>query len=1569
MRLGKKLLSVIVSIALMVTFFPTNPYRINAEEDEPVVAEYNDTAEVVEAEEEELLEDAVEVYAEEEDLEEIPQVEAVAETPEVEVNASGDRAVEDGLKVYFSISSALQNNGGTTTVEGSVDENYFGKLVLPNKDVNAENATVTLIMQNIGSLGITDKREATYTIHTNLTRQMNLYQALAGLAGAVNSEEALFGFKDATLNVTIRSGKEKKNVTYNLAGSTFDGTQAEKTITAEADPETARAAWNFLVNSNNFTAATKDDNDSYVLIKNGSTLQIGKELLQFETSGDLLLDNLYQVEALNQLIRDKLQVVPAEDSAVTFTVKKGSKLAVSNSYIESKEDITVTIDVDADDLKILSTLRASTDTNSLVKGILVIMNECVALLDNTDDVAVTIDVGEVEEEEVPSLEEDVKFRVKVSSDAGNYGTGSVTGTVYNDYSADVVIGGTHASTTNVTLEAWMQNVLSLGVGSLRYYKTTVHPDPNGGPHSLATIAQIFRPLVGENTKIVANVDDLSTTYTVTSNGMKITATPDENVSDVWHAIVNAENMKYGTQEEDSYIVIANGSYIRVADKKLEFESDQDLKLDDFSQLGTLPATVKDAVKLTEGLEEIEGIEFYLEPGTTLAVGESYVTLQKDAKITTDLEGTGFAASLKKLQQAGTVNEYISGLFEALGNAVYAAAGKTTTVNFVFGHVYGETEPTWTWTETEDGWSAKAVFVCDNNNTHAETKEVEANVVLSESTEAGYVNGGSKTYTATVEYEGNTYTDEKVVEVEPIDYKFVMEVSSESNEGTTGKVTGIVNSDYVAKLIIGEGTVNTSNVTFGFWMKNVASLGVSDPRHYERTLKLAESGKDVSLDVIVQLFSGLQTATVIGEIGDDSTTYSVVNSGREITATPDGNASTVWHAIVKDTNITYGTQAEDSSITLKKGSFVQIADRLLTVDKDLVIDNLDDLSTLEKTIRDAVTLNIADEKADVIILYLEPGSQLAMGSSYVSLNEDRDLLVTIDVADFDEGTLSKKLDELRSDRTIYEMIKTVFGAAENIMRAMNGNTTTVTFEFGHKYSGEEIEWVWADDYSSATALISCDNNADHDKLEVEAQVTDGEVVEATCEEDGTAVHIATIEYEGETYTDEQVEVLKAEGHSYGEPEWTWADDYSTATAVFTCSVCDHTETIVVEAVSDITPATCEEDGVAVYTATLTADESPDGKEHVETKTIETKATGHDYKFVDFTWTETTDGQSAVANYECQNNTEHKATKDATVEKTGNPATCEADGKIIYIATVTAEDSYDGIKHVDTLVVEEKALGHDYGDPVYKWSDDNSQVTATIVCNNDNSHVITETVSTTSVTTEPTYNTEGKIVYTAEFESELFETQTKEVILEAKGIKIVHQEPFPVEENTKQLHLEDEENIDLSDIVWTSSDPTVATVDENGVVTGIKAGRIYVTASTSDGKYSDTDELCIQFSDVTDNSRYFYYPVYWALDNGITTGTNPTTFSPMSNCTRAQVVTFLWRLMGEPKVDAENQFTDVKEGRYFYKAVQWAYSTDITTGVNSSEFGVKSTCTRGMIVTFLKRYNDYYSMLPPIDHTHN
>ena len=108
----------------------------------------------------------------------------------------------------------------------------------------------------------------------------------------------------------------------------------------------------------------------------------------------------------------------------------------------------------------------------------------------------------------------------------------------------------------------------------------------------------------------------------------------------------------------------------------------------------------------------------------------------------------------------------------------------------------------------------------------------------------------------------------------------------------------------------------------------------------------------------------------------------------------------------------------------------------------------------------------------------------------------------------------------------------------------------------------------------------------------------------------------------------------------------------------------------------------------------------------------------------------------------------------------------------------------------------------------------------------------------------------------------------------------------------------------------------------------------------------------FTDVAANA-YYCKAVLWAVENGITTGTSATTFSPDAPCTRAQGVTFLWRANGRKAASAAASFTDVASDAYYAPAVAWAAEQNVTGGVGNGLFSPDTTCTRAQNVSMLYR----------------
>ena len=127
----------------------------------------------------------------------------------------------------------------------------------------------------------------------------------------------------------------------------------------------------------------------------------------------------------------------------------------------------------------------------------------------------------------------------------------------------------------------------------------------------------------------------------------------------------------------------------------------------------------------------------------------------------------------------------------------------------------------------------------------------------------------------------------------------------------------------------------------------------------------------------------------------------------------------------------------------------------------------------------------------------------------------------------------------------------------------------------------------------------------------------------------------------------------------------------------------------------------------------------------------------------------------------------------------------------------------------------------------------------------------------------------------------------------------------------------------------------------------AGKVEVKAT-----FMEDNSMLNFFYDVP-NGAYFYEAVKWAVENGITTGVGNDLFAPEQPCTRAQIVTFLWRAAGSPEPKTASSFTDVPVSAYYAKAVAWAVENGITNGMTETTFAPNETCTRGQSVTFLHR----------------
>ncbi len=311
---------------------------------------------------------------------------------------------------------------------------------------------------------------------------------------------------------------------------------------------------------------------------------------------------------------------------------------------------------------------------------------------------------------------------------------------------------------------------------------------------------------------------------------------------------------------------------------------------------------------------------------------------------------------------------------------------------------------------------------------------------------------------------------------------------------------------------------------------------------------------------------------------------------------------------------------------------------------------------------------------------------------------------------------------------------------------------------HVHTWGNPVWSWSEDGKTCTVTFTCEKDENH-KESPKVDVTSAVKKPATCTETGVTTYTATVEFNGQTYTDtKDVADIPATGHSYGKPVWNWSEDGKTCTVTFTCEKDEtHKETPkVIVTSAEKTPGTCTETGVTTYTATVEFN----GNTYTDTKEVaDIPATGHSYGKPVWNWSE--DGKTCTVTFTCEKDENHKETpvvKVTSAVKT--PATCTESG----VTTYTAAVEFNGQTYTDTKEVADlAATGHSYGKPEWNWSEDGKTCTVTFTCEKDENHKETPVVKVTSAVKTPATCTEtGVTTYTAtvEFNGKTY-TDTKDV----------------------------------------------------------------------------------------------------------------------------------------------------------------------------------------------------------------
>ena len=159
---------------------------------------------------------------------------------------------------------------------------------------------------------------------------------------------------------------------------------------------------------------------------------------------------------------------------------------------------------------------------------------------------------------------------------------------------------------------------------------------------------------------------------------------------------------------------------------------------------------------------------------------------------------------------------------------------------------------------------------------------------------------------------------------------------------------------------------------------------------------------------------------------------------------------------------------------------------------------------------------------------------------------------------------------------------------------------------------------------------------------------------------------------------------------------------------------------------------------------------------------------------------------------------------------------------------------------------------------------------------------------------------------------------------------------------------------SSVTWSSSDTSVVIVNKSGVLTGLKPGKATIKAVS--GSLSASREVRVLYSDVTDESDFFYKYVYALSDAGIASGKPDCTFGLYDPCNRITMISYLWRAAGKPGASKAASFSDLTGNTEYDAAIAWAAEEGITTGWADNTFRPYETCHRASIITFLWRYAD-------------
>ena len=654
----------------------------------------------------------------------------------------------------------------------------------------------------------------------------------------------------------------------------------------------------------------------------------------------------------------------------------------------------------------------------------------------------------------------------------------------------------------------------------------------------------------------------------------------------------------------------------------------------------------------------------------------------------------------------------------------SAATKPLDDNIVAASGHDWNEPVWNW--SDDYSKATAYFVCNKDSEHVES--VTAKVTIS-SASATCTGSGRITYLAKAELDGKTYSDSEVVQSGALGHDWTVSEWIWSNDHTS----------VTAKFVCSRDPSHTHEVTETEIVINEDPATCLADGKTEYSVEIAFDGNTYSDTAVVTLPAtghnwGDPEWTWSGDYSEATATFTCLNDpshtetvnavvsilSSSATCTEPGNTeykaelsfngnvytdsqSVSSEALGHDWAVSEWIWSKDyTSVT---AYFVCSRDPSHThevTETEIVIN--EDHATCEKEGKTEYSVEIAfdgNTYSDTAVVTHPATGHNWSAPEWTWSEDSSEAAATFTCLNDPSHT-----ETLAAEVTIVDTTATCTMPGESGFMAkvtFNGKDhtdkqTIINGALGHDWTVSE--WIWSKDYTSVTANFVCSRDPSHIHEVTETEIVINEVT-ATCEKEGKTEYSVEIAFDGNTYSDTAVVTHPATGHNWVDPEWTWSEVSSeaTATAKFTClNDPSHTETLAAEVKKVDTTATCTAPGENGFMAKVTFN----GKDHTDKQTVIYEALGHDWTVSEWIWSE--DYTSVAAKFVCARDNSHTREISGQInEDVIKPVSCTEDGESTFTATV----SLDGEIYTDQKAsVVIKAEGHVFSenwsaDDVYHW----------------------------------------------------------------------------------------------------------------------------------------------------------------------------------------------------------------------------------------------------------------------------